>query len=521
MVEWKSDVNQFDLFNPPRSAMFLKDDDLMGGEGYMLTDHHYMDSRDNGDHVCDAWERIDHTLPSPTPSEDVLESLSGSINTAVAAGKDKQGPKPKAVRAPRKRKAPGEKADRLKLPKLTKPLSELTRDYHHLPVRNMESWVTRSAETRWQEVEKRGGYVTRPMNSFMLYRSAYAERTKLWCLQNNHQVVSSVSGESWPLEPPAVREKYNEMAKLERFNHQAAHPGYKFSPSKAQNNSRKRKCSKAAAEEKAAGAEGDITDLDDLDLGLDLALVGSASSSSAKKPPASRKRPQKSTGAGAGVGTGVGAGVGAGAAGNNSLVYLNFPYDLEAGGAHRSSFNHTNPGKTPPACMGTQDMAGQYYQTTVRASSSAVPISNLDGSAVIEDVTIRRAQAPGSGSHYIPQQPRTHVKTEAFDDGDDNSNVDPLLLGDQYQLLPSHYMHDPNGGGDGDGSRAVDFEPLFASQILESAGTEGPFDAEFVRELPGYCDDMEGFLDDVEPWAVEGADGAELCYDEWLEGSGV
>ena len=424
---------------------------------------------------------------------------------AATAYKDKQEPKPKTARAPRKRKAPGEKADKLKLPKLTKPLSELTRDYHHLPVRNMECWVTRSAETRWNEVEKRGGYVTRPMNSFMLYRSAYAERTKLWCLQNNHQVVSSVSGESWPLEPLAIREKYNEMAKLERLNHQAAHPGYKFSPSKAQNNSRKRKCSKAV-EEKEAGGGGVVTGLDDLDLSLDHAL-GSASSFPAKKPPTCRKRSQKSTVSEA--------------AGNNSIVYPNFPYDLKTGGVYRSSFNHTNPGKIPPACIGTQGMAGQYYQTTVRASSSVVPITIPNANAVIEDVTIRKAQAPGSSSHYMPQHPRTYIKPETYHDNDDNSKVDPLLLSNQYNLLPSHYMQDSNCGVNDDGSRAAEFEPLFASQILETVGVEGPFDTEFGKELPGYSDSMEGFLDNTEPWVVEDTDGAELCYDEWLEGSGV
>ncbi|KAF2089132.1 hypothetical protein K490DRAFT_38767, partial [Saccharata proteae CBS 121410] len=103
----------------------------------------------------------------------------------------------------------------------------------------MEEWVNRPASVRRTEVEKRKGYVTRPMNSFMLYRSAYAERTKQWCLQNNHQVVSSVSGESWPLEPPEIREQYNDYAKIERINHQNAHPDYKFSPSKASTAARK------------------------------------------------------------------------------------------------------------------------------------------------------------------------------------------------------------------------------------------------------------------------------------------
>jgi hypothetical protein len=130
------------------------------------------------------------------------------------------------------------KLDRSKTPQLTAPLSVLTKDME-VPMKDMDEWVHRPAEVRRQEVEKRNGYVTRPMNSFMLYRSAYAERTKQWCLQNNHQVVSSVSGESWPMEPPEVREQFNKWAKIERANHAAAHPDYKFSPSKATSKRRK------------------------------------------------------------------------------------------------------------------------------------------------------------------------------------------------------------------------------------------------------------------------------------------
>jgi hypothetical protein len=102
-----------------------------------------------------------------------------------------------------------------------------------IPIRDMEGWVNRPVEVRLKEVEKRNGYVTRPMNSFMLYRSAYAERTKQYCIQNNHQVVSAVSGQSWPKEPNSVREFYNALAHTERDNHAKAHPTYKFSPTKA------------------------------------------------------------------------------------------------------------------------------------------------------------------------------------------------------------------------------------------------------------------------------------------------
>lgn len=41
------------------------------------------------------------------------------------------------------------------------------------------------------------------------------------------------------MEPQEVRDRFNELAKIERDNHQAAHPEYKFSPSKPANKRRK------------------------------------------------------------------------------------------------------------------------------------------------------------------------------------------------------------------------------------------------------------------------------------------
>lgn len=156
---------------------------------------------------------------------------------------------------PRVRKARSKaKNDKPKTPKLTAPLSVLTRD-HPVAIKDMESWVNRSKEVRQDEAEKRDGYVTRPMNSFMLYRSAYADRAKSWCRENNHQVVSSIAGESWPLEPPEVREQYNQYAKIERLNHHAAHPDYKFSPSKTAAPKRLRKQEWSADEDEASDCE--------------------------------------------------------------------------------------------------------------------------------------------------------------------------------------------------------------------------------------------------------------------------
>ncbi|KAA8908489.1 hypothetical protein FN846DRAFT_918562 [Sphaerosporella brunnea] len=474
---------------PPRSGMFMKEEDeisLLGGP--YLSGDYSMDGR-SGDRVFETWdETVEHTLPSPTPSaEDCLRGLSGSPESKQ---EDKPASKSKVSRAPRKRKTPGDKPDKPKLPKLIKPLSELTQEYHDLPIRNMESWVNRSAETRWKEVEKRGGYVTRPMNSFMLYRSAFAERTKMWCLQNNHQVVSSVSGESWPLEPEEIRQKYNELARIERVNHQAAHPGYKFSPSKALNN-RKRKGSKPDDDTASA-----ISELDDFDsLGGGHVEAASPDPRPAKKPQRNRRRAQKAS-------------------------------DL-CGGTTGSSQ------ATPPVNMGTQDMSGQYYQTTVRASP-VTPLPNPLPTTVIEDVTIRKT--PGGNAPQIKTEPAT-----------DNSKVDPLLLGsgqeggfltepyNQPNILPSHFLQDTAGGDFEFGN-----EQLFAGAGpmidtgLDGFSTEGMAFSEQalmdgsidVSKLPGYCENLGPFLDNQEPWSIEetatigggeGLEGADLCYDEWLQ----
>jgi hypothetical protein len=152
-------------------------------------------------------------------------------------------------RPPKQKKTRPIKTDKAKGPKLTAPLSILTKDLHHIPVRDMNAWVNRSVAVRIKEVEDRKGKIPRPMNSFMLYRSAYAERTKAWCDQNNHQVVSSVSGESWPMEPKEVRDMFNDFAKIERMNHQKAYPNYKFTPAKPGTPSRRRKSESPADED--------------------------------------------------------------------------------------------------------------------------------------------------------------------------------------------------------------------------------------------------------------------------------
>ncbi|XEU98897.1 hypothetical protein FSHL1_004184 [Fusarium sambucinum] len=117
---------------------------------------------------------------------------------------------------------------------VSKPLSESAKDLPEIHVADIETFVNRSTEARLSETSrnKKPGQIKRPMNAFMLYRKAYQEVAKTQCAQNNHQHVSKVCGAAWVLEPVQIKEAFDQWARIERVNHQRAHPGYKFTPSK-------------------------------------------------------------------------------------------------------------------------------------------------------------------------------------------------------------------------------------------------------------------------------------------------
>lgn len=188
----------------------------------------------------------------PPGADEDLKLRSRSLPRSSSPDGTKQN-KPRVIRAPRiRRRSKAAKNDGKGGPEITTALSILTKDMTHIPIRDMEAWVNRPADVRRKEVLQKNGKISRPMNSFMLYRSAYAERTKEWCAQNNHQIISRASGQSWPLEPEEVRNQFERYAQIERNNHQLAHPNYKFAPNKNHNTPKKKR-----------GHDDDDSDIDD------------------------------------------------------------------------------------------------------------------------------------------------------------------------------------------------------------------------------------------------------------------
>ena len=205
-----------------------------------------------------------------TSTPDHLDTLGRSLRQPrrLAPNSFSRTPSP-----PKRRKAA--KKDSSKKSKLDKPLSELTAHLEHIPIKDTETWVNRSLEQRKKEVGN-DGFIKRPSNSFILYRSAYADRCREYEKSNNHQDISSMAGASWAIEATAVRKQYEDWAKVERENHQAAFPDYKFQPQTQEAKARKRK-------EKFDDDSFEESDLDDPTYNGRGATPGSARTNRVKK----------------------------------------------------------------------------------------------------------------------------------------------------------------------------------------------------------------------------------------------
>lgn len=290
--------------------------------------------------------------PPPTDSDQDTPPRRGTRQSRLATGAASRHNSPK----------PKRKAARSAKPKtLSGPLSVLTKDMDNIPIKDTENWVNRSSEVRRQEAAK-DQFIKRPSNSFILYRSAYADRARSFQKSANHQVVSSLAGESWAMEPTEIRSQYDAWAKLERENHAKAFPEYKFQPQTNKASARKRK------------GRGDHSEDEESDLDSDYAYNPRASG-----------RPLKSK--------------------RTKTTYRESSYDPSGTSLddydvpntyHQSSHQMVNPGKPLPAAL-NQLGGTQYFQTTSNLSG------RYAGNGYVEDMFMQPTDvSTGYHQHSAP-----------------------------------------------------------------------------------------------------------------------
>ncbi|KAJ6084012.1 hypothetical protein N7486_010812 [Penicillium sp. IBT 16267x] len=178
------------------------------------------------------------TTPPSTNDEDSGRlSASPSPSWSPSPQRRGQAPRPRATRSPRERR-PRPRRNASALSKTAKggvqidtPMSVTAAHLVHIPLRDMHAWAHRSAEERLEHARIQNK-ISRPMNAFMMYRSAYADRAKELLHQRNYQFVNSAIAQSWNVETKEVKNHYRDMATIEKDNHARTFPEYKFRPNR-------------------------------------------------------------------------------------------------------------------------------------------------------------------------------------------------------------------------------------------------------------------------------------------------
>lgn len=201
------------------------------------------------------------------------------------------------------------------------------------------------------------------------------------------------------MEPKEIRDLYTDYARIERDNHQKAHPGYKFSPMKPGSAARKRK--------DATDDEDEQSELESLDQ---------------EWVPSSRNRSRRLIEA---------------TPEPKWLGSHQAPYGYNTSMApsmEQSSYQYSNPSKPLPVPMVDHGYNNQYYQTVVRRTRHPN----------IEDVMYHKTQIPSSMSYgttqalsSVPGGGHHELLDDSFADSpasleaDFQSNLDPSLT-DRY-----------------------------------------------------------------------------------------
>ncbi|KAF8665147.1 hypothetical protein AX16_000613 [Volvariella volvacea WC 439] len=113
---------------------------------------------------------------------------------------------------------------------------------------------TSSPRLRASHARKRGaGYVSRPPNAFMLFRSEFwaKEKLKPEPIERDHRDISRIAAHCWNQLDEKERTRFQKMAEERKQQHRQQHPDYKYAPMfRKKPGKRKPKKSRTAEEER-------------------------------------------------------------------------------------------------------------------------------------------------------------------------------------------------------------------------------------------------------------------------------
>ncbi|KAJ5732698.1 hypothetical protein N7493_004179 [Penicillium malachiteum] len=155
--------------------------------------------------------------PPATSYDDSSRPESASPRWSPATRR--RSPRARVVRSPRERRSrpkknAGSTRSNLGNIRIDAPMSQTTAHMLDIPLRDMEAWAHRSSEERIAQAEDRRS-IARPMNAFMMYRSAYSDRAKILLGNKNYQIVNSAIAKSWQIELDEVKAYYNDISRIE------------------------------------------------------------------------------------------------------------------------------------------------------------------------------------------------------------------------------------------------------------------------------------------------------------------
>ncbi|KAI0809270.1 high mobility group box domain-containing protein, partial [Irpex lacteus] len=75
---------------------------------------------------------------------------------------------------------------------------------------------------------RKDGHIPRPRNAFMFFRSDLCASGRL--KERDHRQISRIAGHLWQKMPYDSRLPFLHLADIEKIQHKARYPGYKYAP---------------------------------------------------------------------------------------------------------------------------------------------------------------------------------------------------------------------------------------------------------------------------------------------------